>query len=162
MIGLEIATERDLVPARTLDTARSDLRRTGLGRHPQARRVAEKCAGRTLGTVRLQTFVHLAQRRPRGDRRGDGTAFETLLDPIAAAQAAHEHRRDHLPVVGFGVVFGFGVGFVVCVGVGFFVGVGFGVLVGFGVGVLVGLGVGVLVGFGVGVKEGLAVEVMVG
>ena len=82
------------------------LRRAGLGGHAQPGGVPEIEAGGTLCADQFETPLYLAQRRARADRRGEGAAFEPLLDAVAAPQFAHQHGRDHFAAVGDGVVEG--------------------------------------------------------
>ena len=76
MIGREIATERDLVPARTVDTARSDLRRTGLSGDPDNIRM-----NRLTGPFLHDSQQHIFYQRQcmiRADRRVDHLRGKTL------------------------------------------------------------------------------------
>ena len=106
IVGREVGDHRAEVVAAFAAAGVGDLRRAGLGGHAQPGGVPEIEAGGTLCADQFETPLHLAQRRARADRRGEGAAFEPLLDAVAAPQFAHQHGRDHFAAVGDGVVEG--------------------------------------------------------
>ena len=96
----------DVIAVAVADFVVGVLGRTGLGRYGVEGRVAEKSSTRTFRADAFEKFADLTQRTFGADFIHESLGFEVLDHVPVPTQLPDQNRRDHLAVVGNGVVEG--------------------------------------------------------